>query len=71
MKGVLPWSVRWADFYPALSALVSPIQNLFFLTIYYFILCIPIAPKQLGLAVVQGRLSLNMCLLSQPSARET
>jgi hypothetical protein len=35
MKGVLPWLVRWArhagtiDFYPALAALVSPVQNIF------------------------------------------
>jgi hypothetical protein len=36
MKGVRPWLVRWArrvatrDFYPALAALVSPVQNIFF-----------------------------------------
>ncbi len=35
MKGALPWLVRWAlhagtrDFYPALAALVSPVQNIF------------------------------------------
>jgi hypothetical protein len=35
MKGLLPWLVRWArragtrDFYPALAALVSPVQNIF------------------------------------------
>jgi hypothetical protein len=54
MKGVLPCLVRWAlhagtkDFYPALAALVSPVQNI-------FNLCVPIAqqPEQ---AVVQGRL---------------
>ncbi len=33
MKEVIPWLVRWArragtsDFYPALAALVSPVQN--------------------------------------------
>ncbi len=35
MKGVFPWLVSWAlcagtrDFYPALAALVSPVQNIF------------------------------------------
>jgi hypothetical protein len=63
---VLPWLVRLArcagtrDFYPALAALVSPVQNIFFLTIHYFNICILIA-QQLGQAVVQGRLSLNVC----------
>ncbi len=46
MKGVLlPWLVRWAccagprDFCPALSALVSPVQNVFFphRTLFHFI----------------------------------
>ncbi len=38
MKGVLPWLVNWArctgnrDFCPALTALVSPVQNIFFLS---------------------------------------
>ncbi len=65
--GVLPWLVRWAllagarDCYTALSALVSPVQNIFFLTVPYFNLCIPIA-QQPGKAVVQGRPSLNVCL---------
>ncbi len=68
MKGALPWLVRWAhlagarDCYTALSAMVSPVQNIFFRTVHYFNLCIPIA-KQPGKAVVQGRLSLNVCLL--------
>jgi hypothetical protein len=54
MKGILSWLVRWAlhasteDFYPALAALVSPVQNI-------FNLCVPIA-QQPGQAVVQGRL---------------
>ncbi len=36
MKGVLPWLVPWAlcagtrDVYPALAALASPVQNMFF-----------------------------------------
>jgi hypothetical protein len=41
--------VRWArhasirDFYPALAALVSPVQNSFFLTVHYFNSSVPIA----------------------------
>jgi hypothetical protein len=36
MKAVLPWLVQWAlcagtrDFYLALAALVSPVQNIYF-----------------------------------------
>jgi hypothetical protein len=50
MKGVLSWLVRWAcragtrDFAPALAALIDPVQNIFFLTIYYFTLFIPHSP---------------------------
>jgi hypothetical protein len=39
MKGALPWLVRWArlactrDADPALAALVSPAQNILFLTV--------------------------------------
>ncbi len=42
MKGVLSWLVRWAyragtrDFCSALAAVVGPVQNVFFLTVYYF-----------------------------------
>jgi hypothetical protein len=67
MKGVLPWLVSRAlrasirDFYPALLALVSQAQNIFFLTGHYFNPCVPIA-QQPGQAVVQGRQSLNLCL---------
>ncbi len=48
------------DFYPALAALVSPVQSIFFphrVTVHYFDLCVPIAqePWQAG---VLGRLSL-------------
>jgi hypothetical protein len=49
MNGVFPWLVRWArhadtrDFYPALAALVSPVQNIFFLEVYNFNLCVLIA----------------------------
>jgi hypothetical protein len=67
MKGVLSWFVRWAHcagkryFCPALAALIGPVQNIFYLTVSYFTLFVPIA-QQAGQAVVQGRLSLNMCL---------
>jgi hypothetical protein len=49
------------DFYPALAALVSPVQNIFFLAAHFFTLCVSIA-QQSGQAVVLGRLSLSMCL---------
>ncbi len=49
------------DFYPALAALVSPAQNIFFLTAHFFNICVPIA-HQPGQAVGPGLLSLNMCL---------
>ncbi len=71
LKGVLPWLVRWAgrastrDFYPAVAALVSLVQNIYFLTVHYFNLCVPIAQQPAGLAVVQGRLSMNVCLWDQ------
>jgi hypothetical protein len=71
MKGVLHWLVCWAlqegtkDFCPAVAALVSPVQNSFFLTVHYFNTFVPIA-QQAGQAVVQGRLSLNMCSLDLP-----
>ncbi len=61
MKGVLPWFVRWArrvgtkDFYPALGALVSPVEN-FFSSSH-----VPIA-KKIGQTVVLGRLSLSLIL---------
>jgi hypothetical protein len=59
MKGVLPWLVRWTrragtiDFCHALAALVSPVQNIIFLTSTFY------SPGQAG---VLGRLSL--CQLS-------
>ncbi len=67
MKEVLPWLVRWArrartrEFCPALDALVIQVQNIIFLSVHYFNLCVPMA-QQPGQAVVQGRLSLNECL---------
>ncbi len=62
--------VRWAcqggtrDSNLALAALVSPVQKIFFLTAEYFNLCVSVA-QQPGQAVVQGRLSLNVCLRSR------
>jgi hypothetical protein len=56
---------RWArragtrDFYPALAALVSLVKR--FLTVHYLNLYVLIA-QQPDQAVVQGRLSLNVCL---------
>jgi hypothetical protein len=51
IKGVLPWLVRWArrirkiDLCPALAALVSPVQNIIFLTAHFLTLLVPIAQK--------------------------
>ncbi len=45
------WLVRWArragtrNFFPALAALVIPVQNIFFLAAKCFILCVPIAQQ--------------------------
>jgi hypothetical protein len=67
MQGVLPWLVRWCrsagtkDFYPALAALISPVQKIIFLAAHFFTLLVSIA-QQPGQAVVLGRLSL--CLLA-------
>ncbi len=42
MRDVLPWLDSWArrvgtiDFCPALAALVSPVQNIIFLTAHFF-----------------------------------
>ncbi len=49
------------DFCPALAALVSPVQNIIFLTSHYFTSFVPIA-QQVWQAVITRRLSLNMCL---------
>jgi hypothetical protein len=46
MKGILPWLIPCArragtrDYYPVLAALVSVVQNIFFLTVHYFNLCV-------------------------------
>ncbi len=66
MKGALPRLARWArragtrEFFPALAALVSPVQNIF-LAAHFFPLCVPIA-QQPGQAIVPGCLSLYLCL---------
>ncbi len=65
-EGVLPWLVRWAhragtrDFYSALAALVSPVQNIIFLNVHFFNLCVSMAQQPVQ-AIVQSRLSLNVC----------
>jgi hypothetical protein len=53
--------VRWAcrvcrDFFSALAALLSPVQNICFLTVHH-------KAQQAGQAAVLGRLSLSLCLL--------
>ncbi len=70
VKGVLPWLIHWAcragtrDFCSALAALVSLVQNIFFLSAHYFnAFYVPIA-QQAGPAAVLGRLSLNLTLAS-------
>jgi hypothetical protein len=54
-KGVLPWLLRWAcragirNFCPALAALVSLVQNVFFLTAPHIIsLHLSLSPRKLG-----------------------
>jgi hypothetical protein len=64
LVGLLGYHAGIRDFYPALAALVSPVQNKNF-TAHFFTLCVPIA-QQPGQAVVPGRLSLNMRLWSSP-----
>jgi hypothetical protein len=57
-KGVLSWLMRWAlhagtrGFFPALAALVGPIQNIFFLSIHYFDSFVPIAQEAGSLIVI-------------------
>jgi hypothetical protein len=71
MKGVLPCLVRWACragtryFFPALAALVGPVQYIFSLAVYYFNSFVPIAQEdgqEALLVVVVVRLSLSICL---------
>jgi hypothetical protein len=47
-------------FCPSVAALFSPIKNILFFTVHYFNTFVPIV-QQAGQAVVQGRLSLNVC----------
>ncbi len=62
MVGCWTCSACTIDFFPALAALVSPVQNIIFL-IHFFTLSVPFA-EQPGQAGLLGRLSL--CLCSQP-----
>jgi hypothetical protein len=69
MKGVLPWLVHWTcravtrDFYPALAALVGPVQNIFFITVHYFYSFVPIVQQSMQAVM----LYLNMCLWFYPT----
>jgi hypothetical protein len=67
MKQVLPWAclASLRDFCSALAALVGPVLNIFFLPVHYFNSFVPVA-QQAGQAAVPGRLSLSMCLWSEP-----
>jgi len=50
------------DFYPALVAVVDPVEDIYFLlTVHYFNSFVPIA-QHARQATVLGRLSLSMCL---------
>jgi hypothetical protein len=70
ITGVLSWLVRWVcpagtrDFDPALTSVVGPVQNIFFLTVQYFYSFVLIT-QQAGQAAVLGRLSLSVCLWSR------
>ncbi len=63
----LRWFVRlvilYKRFFPALATLISPAQNIFFLTANYFTSFVSIA-QQAGQVVMPGRLSLNTRLWS-------
>jgi hypothetical protein len=59
--GSLGLSCRYNSLLSCLGCSGLPVQNNFFLAIHYFNFCVPIA-QQHGKAVVQGRLSLNVCL---------
>ncbi len=61
------WLVRLVmpvsrDFYPALAALVSPVKQKFPYRTLFQSMCLHRLAQQPGQAVVQGRLSLNVCL---------
>jgi hypothetical protein len=61
-----PTLIRY--FFPALVALVSPVQNIFFLTVHN--LCVPIA-HQAGQTAALGHLSLSMRLWPGDTHSET
>ncbi len=70
MKGALAWLVRQTrragpkDFYPAVAALVSPVQNSFFLTTHYFTLqYVSPSSSNLGRHSYRAGRSLNMYLM--------
>ncbi len=72
MKGILPWFAGLfavtRDFCPASAAVVGPVQNIFFHTVHCFTSFVPIAiARQAYQAVVQRRLSLDMCLWEEVS----
>jgi hypothetical protein len=52
------------DFYLAVAALFSPVQNNFFLAAHFFTFYVPIA-QQPGQTVALGRLSLTMYLWNE------
>ncbi len=64
LAGLMGSSCSTSYFCPVLTALVGPIQHVYFpLRIQYFVNSLFPSPSKLhGQAVVSGRLSLNMCL---------
>ncbi len=63
MKGVLPWLVRRAC-RAGPRDLVSPVQNVFFLTLHYFNSFV----QKAGQAAVQGHLGLLECVSASQKA---
>ena len=61
LVGSLGPSCRYKRFLSCLGCSGQPSTNIFFFTVQYFNLRVPIA-QQPGQAVVLGRLSLNVCL---------
>jgi hypothetical protein len=60
-------SCRYKRFFPAMAVLVGPVQNIFFFIVNFFNSFVPIA-QEAGQAVVQGLLSLSVCLWVQSAA---
>jgi hypothetical protein len=54
MKRVLPWLLCWAcragtrNFFPALAALVSPVQSIFYLAVHNISIHLPPSTSKLG-----------------------